>query len=107
MEEKKIETPQPDREAIEAMQKEQIERGLSSEQELRRTELNALLELHSVIGMVQKALLELHNTITALGADKLTNYFKELSENVKKEEKRQETLKKVHASHKKARTAKK
>lgn len=107
MEEKKVEMPQADKEAIEAMQRERIALGISTEQEMRRTELNALLELHTVIGTVQKALGELHNTITILGADKLTNYFKELSENVKKEEARQETLKKVHASHKKARTAKK
>lgn len=91
--------PQADKEAIEAMQKEQIERGISTDDEMRRTELNALLELHSVIGKVNSAIDQLHNTITILGSDKLTTYFKELSDNVKKEEKRQNTMKKVRASH--------
>lgn len=103
MEEVKKEAGQPDREAIEAMQKEQIETALSSDKEFNRVELNALLELHSVLEDTTKAIRELHNTMTILGSDKMTDYFKKLSENVKKEEKRQNTLKKVHADHKKAR----
>ena len=79
--------PQADREAIDAMHAEQIEKGISSELEMRRTELNALLELYSLVGKVNAAIDQLHSTITILGSDKLTNYFKELSENVKKEEK--------------------
>ena len=102
MENKQNELPQADKEAIEAMHKEQIAKGISDEREFRRTELNALLELHSVIEGCKKALSELHNTITMLGSDKLSSYFKELSENVKKEEKRQIALDKVRASHKKA-----
>lgn len=99
---KQNELPQADKEAIEAMQKEQIALGISDDKEFNRTMLNALLELYSVIGNVQKALSELHNTITIIGADKLSAYFKELSDNVKKEEKRQIALDKVRASHKKA-----
>ena len=97
---------QPDRAAIEAMQREQVAKGLSDEKEYRRTELNALLELHSMLENLIKEIHALHDTMTILGSDKLTEYFKQLSDNVKKEERRQNTLAKVHASHKKARKTK-
>lgn len=97
---------QPDAEAIEEMNRQKIELAISDEKEMNRTELNFYLELFSLIERLEKSIVTLSNTITTVGYDKLTAYFKELSEEVEKEKNRAAAMEIVSRSHKKARKTK-
>ena len=97
---------QPDPEAVNAMHEQNIALTLSNEKDMNRAELNFYLEFFGLIEKLEKALVTLSNTITTVGYDKLTAYFKELSEEVEKEKTRVAVMEKISRSHKKARKTK-
>lgn len=97
---------QPDAEAIAAMNEQKIELVLSDPKEMNRAELNFYLEMFSLIEKLEKSIVTLSNTMTTVGYDKLTAYFKELSDNVEEEKKRVAAAEIVSRSHKKARKTK-
>lgn len=88
-----------DREAQEAMNAKVVELAVSDEKQFRRTELNFYAEFYSQLLALNKALEEFNTTVAELGADKLTAFFKEVSDNVKKEEKRAAAQRRVRQSH--------
>jgi len=90
-----------DEQALEVMQKEQIDLGLSCEWQFRRTELNYYCEFYSMLKELNKNLDKLYETMNMLGQDKLMAYFTELTENYKKEEIRVANEQKIKQSHKK------
>lgn len=91
-----------DKDVLETMQKEQVELGLSTEEQMRRCEINFYAELLSQYRLLNKRLEELYQTLNMIGAERLTEYFKMLTENYKEEEKRAKVKQKISQSHKKS-----
>lgn len=94
-----------DKEAQETLNAKQIELGISDEKEMRRTELNFYCEFLSMFKKVNQELDNLNQVINIISTEKLTDYFKTISENYKKEEVRANLKKKISKSHKKAETS--
>lgn len=91
-----------DKDVIETMRKEQVELSTSNEKLMRRCELDFYCELLSQFRTANKNLENFYQTLNMIGAEKLTQYFKEFSTNYKKEETRQKIKKEISKSHKKA-----
>lgn len=90
-----------DNDVLDTMQKEQIELGISTEIQMRRTELNFYAELLSQHREMNKQLENLYQTLNMIGAERLTEYFKEFTTNYKNEENRVKLKEKIGKSHKK------
>ena len=67
----------------ETMLKEQIDLGTADEKQIGRTELNFFAELLSQFRELNKNMENLYQTLNMVGADKLTQYFKEFTTNFK------------------------
>ena len=91
-----------DNDVLDTMQKEQIELGISTEIQMRRTELNFYAELLSQHREMNKQLENLYQTLNMIGAERLTEYFKEFTTNYKNEENRVKLKEKLGKSHKKS-----
>lgn len=91
-----------DNDVLDTMQKEQIELGVSTEIQMRRTELNFYAELLSQHREMNKQLENLYQTLNMIGAERLTEYFKEFTTNYKNEENRVKLKEKIGKSHKKS-----
>lgn len=91
-----------DNDVLDTMQKEQIELGISTEIQMRRTELNFYAELLSQHREMNKQLENLYQTLNMIGAERLTEYFKEFTTNYKNEENRVKLKEKIGKSHKKS-----
>lgn len=81
---------------------EQIELGISTEEEMRRVELNFFSEFFGVLRDVNTAMRELQQVVGILSADKLNAYFKEISDNAHKVEVERKLKEKISMSHKKS-----
>lgn len=91
-----------DKDVLDTIQKEQIELGISTEQQMNRTELNFYAELLSQHRELNKNLEKLYQTLNMIGAERLTQYFKEFTTNFKKEEQSIKLKEKIGKSHKKS-----
>lgn len=91
-----------DKDVLDTMQKEQVDLGVSNETQMNRCEINFYAELLSQFRVMTKNLEELYQTLNMIGAERLTEYFKELTKNYKKEEERQKIKEKISQSHKKS-----
>ena len=98
--EKKIVDGEIDEEVRKALE-ERIDLGVSTEEEIRKVELNFYAEFFGVLRDLNSQLHELEQTFSVLSADKMNAYFKEIADNVAKEEQRRKLKEKVHACHKK------
>lgn len=90
---------QIDKEVLDKINEEKVLKSYKTQEEFNRTELNFYCEFYSQLKKLNSQLDGLLNAITTLGSDKISAFFKEISANVEKEEKRQEVLKKVKKSH--------
>lgn len=90
-----------DKNAQEELNKKQVELGISDEKEMRRTELNFYCEFYSTLVKLNEKLEEVNTLISEIGAERIGDYLKTLSNNVKKEEQRLILQKQIEKSHKK------
>jgi len=88
-----------DKDVLETLNEEQVELGVSDEKQIRRCELNFYAELISQLKEMNHRLDDMHNTLNMVGADKLTAYFKEFTDNFAKEERRARVKAKISKSH--------
>jgi len=102
--ENKVEQAKIDNDVNETMLKEQIDLGVADETQIRRVELNFFAELLSQFREFNKNMENLYQTLNMVGADKLTQYFKEFSDNFKKEEQSVKLQNKLRQSHKSAKS---
>lgn len=86
----------------EVLNGEDVLKALSSDIQIKRFILNAFCEMLSQMQELRGSVDQLVNTINMVSQDKLTAFFKELSDNVKAEESKVKTLNKVKKSHQKA-----
>jgi len=93
-----------DEDVQETMLIEQIDLGTENEKQINRVELNFFAELLSQFRELNKNMENLYQTLNMVGADKLTAYFKEFSDNFKQEEAKEKLQKKLRQSHKTAKS---
>ncbi len=96
--EKKIVDGEIDEEVRQALQ-ERIDTGVSTEAEIRKTELNFYAEFFGVLRQLNSELHELEQLFGVLSADKMNAYFKEIADEAHKEEVRRGIAEKVAMSH--------
>lgn len=89
-----------DKDVMETMLKEQIDLGIKDETQIARCELNFFAELLGQLRESNKKLDHTYRLINMIGADKLTEYMKELTTNVKREETIDNIAKKIEKGHK-------
>ena len=85
----------------EVLNGEDVLMALSSDTQVKRFILNAFCEMLSQMQELRSSVDQLVNTINMVSQDKLTAFFKELSDNVKAEESKVKTLNQVKKSHQK------
>lgn len=90
-----------DKNAQEELNRKQVELGISDEKEMRRTELNFYCEYYSTLVKLNDKLESIASLISEIGAERIGDYLKKLSENVKEEEKRVALKNQIAKSHKK------
>lgn len=88
-----------DKEVLDEIYKAKVDLCISDEKQMRRTELNCYAELLSQLKELSANTEKVYQTLNMIGADKLTEYFKELTKNYKEEEARAKVRKKVSKSH--------
>lgn len=87
-----------DVDVLDIMKSKNVLTALEDEKQLRRLELNFFCEMLSEFKKFAKSIDDFSKYISMVSADKLTAYFKEVRENVAKEQKLQEI---IHEGHKK------
>lgn len=91
-----------DKEVLDIMSDEDILKTLEDDKLTKRLILNCFCEFLSEIKGLRKDVGEFSQMVSICSADKLDAFFKEVSTNLNKEEKRQKTLNKIKQSHKKS-----
>lgn len=95
-----------DRDVLDEMNAKKVDTAISDEREFRRAELNFYAELLSQLHGMTKKVEDCYVTLNMIGAERLTQYFKEFSQNWKEEEKRIAITNKVVQGHKKPKSSK-
>ena len=68
-----------DKEVLDEIYKAKVDLCISDEKQMRRTELNCYAELLSQLKELSANTEKVYQTLNMIGADKLTEYFKEKS----------------------------
>ena len=106
MEEKKVEKVDIqnagiDKDVLEAITKDLIEKTVNDQTLLNRAIVNCLAETISELKNVSRSLNNFYQVISICSQEKILEYFGELDKNVKAEEKRLIAQQKIHQDHKK------
>ena len=90
-----------DKDVLEILAQDHILKSIESEEQMKRVILNCFCEFFSQLKEFRRELNDLHTTISICGADKVTEYFTQLQNNVKTEETRLNVQEKIKKSHQK------
>lgn len=88
-----------DKDVLDVMKQDDILQAISDPKEANRLILNCFSEFLSEIQKLRKEIDDLSSVISVVGSDKIAEFFKQLSGNVQKEEKRLVYQDKVRESH--------
>lgn len=101
MEQKEIKRASIDKDVLNILTDEEIFASIENEKNLKRFELNLYCELLSQLKELNKEFDEFVQLLSICGAEKLSDFFRKLSENVEHERKIQELQAELKKSHKK------